>query len=157
MVATPEQADFAILRLETPWVPVETPNPFARGFHHGDLDFKGEQLAEILDLLNKAPTIVVIYLDRPAVIPEIKRGGRRRCWGTTAPATRAMLEVIFGKAPSGGQAALRAALVDGGGAQAEGRRAVRFGESAISVWVWVILLRFQIFQQLCYSLLHTAF
>jgi beta-glucosidase len=25
---------------QTPWVPVETQNPFARGFHHGDLDFK---------------------------------------------------------------------------------------------------------------------
>jgi beta-glucosidase len=40
-------------------------------FHHGDLDFKGKQKEEILRLLNKVPTIVDIYLDRPAVIPEI--------------------------------------------------------------------------------------
>ena len=31
VVATPEEADFAILRLQTPWYPVETKNPFARG------------------------------------------------------------------------------------------------------------------------------
>ena len=41
VVATPEEAEVAILRLMTPWIPVETKNPFARDFHHGDLDFKG--------------------------------------------------------------------------------------------------------------------
>ncbi|MEE4195928.1 MAG: glycoside hydrolase family 3 N-terminal domain-containing protein, partial [Anaerolineae bacterium] len=71
VVATPEDADFALLRLSTPWVPVESANPMARGFHHGDLDFKGEEKAEILSLLQRVPTIVIIELDRPAVIPEI--------------------------------------------------------------------------------------
>jgi len=33
VVTSPELADLAILRLETPWVPVETKNPFANGFH----------------------------------------------------------------------------------------------------------------------------
>ena len=32
VVATPEEADLAILRLETPWVPIETKNPFAACF-----------------------------------------------------------------------------------------------------------------------------
>jgi beta-glucosidase len=71
VVATPEAADLAIMRPETPWVPVETDNPFVRGFHHGDLDFKEPAKSDILTLLHTAPTIVVIYLDRPAVIPEI--------------------------------------------------------------------------------------
>jgi beta-glucosidase len=71
VVNTPTEADFAILRLDTPWVPVETKNPFARGFHHGDLDFKGQVKSEILDLLRMVPAAVVIFLDRPAVIPEI--------------------------------------------------------------------------------------
>ena len=102
LVATPEQADFAILRLEAPWVPLDTPNFFARGFHHGDLDFKGEQLGEILDLMKKAPTIVVIYLDRPAVIPEIKAGAKALL-GEFGASERAMLEVIFGKAPPEGK------------------------------------------------------
>ncbi len=35
VVKKPEQADMAIIRLETPWQPVDTKNPFALGFHHG--------------------------------------------------------------------------------------------------------------------------
>lgn len=64
-------ADFAIIRINTPWYPVETDNPFARGFHHGDLDFKGSEKEDLLNLLEAVPTVVVIYLDRPAVIPDI--------------------------------------------------------------------------------------
>ena len=97
VVATPEQADFAILRLETPWVPVETKNPFARSFHHGDLDFKGETKAEILSLLNAVPTIVILYLDRPAVIPEISRMAKALLAEYGASDT-AVLDVLFGKA-----------------------------------------------------------
>jgi beta-glucosidase len=96
VVATPEEADFAILRLETPWVPVETDNDFARGFHHGDLDFKGEAKAEILRLLERAPTIVVIYLDRPAVIPEISAAAHALL-GEYGASDSSVLEVLFGK------------------------------------------------------------
>jgi beta-glucosidase len=97
VVATPAAADFAILRLETPWVPVETENPFARGFHHGDLDFKEEAKAEILALLQAVPTIVVIYLDRPAVIPEISAMAQALLADYGA-SDAAVLEVLFGKA-----------------------------------------------------------
>jgi beta-glucosidase len=97
VVDRPEQADVAILRLETPWVPVETKNPFARSFHHGDLDFKGEARAEILALLATVPTIVVIYLDRPAVIPEINAAAKA-VLGEYGASDTAVLEVLFGKA-----------------------------------------------------------
>jgi len=97
VVTTPEEADFAILRLETPWVPVETKNPFARGFHHGDLDFKGEAKAEILSLLQTVPTIVILYLDRPAVIPEISELAKALL-GEYGASDEAILEVIFGQA-----------------------------------------------------------
>jgi len=96
VVATPEEADFALLRVETPWVPVETKNPFARGFHHGDLDFKGQAKAEALDLLQRVPTIVVLYLDRPAVIPEINESARALLAEYGANDV-AVLNVIFGK------------------------------------------------------------
>jgi len=96
LVATPEEADFALLRLETPWIPVETKNPFARGFHHGDLDFKGQAKAEILDLLRRVPTIVVLYLDRPAVIPEINESAKALVADYGASDV-AVLDVIFGK------------------------------------------------------------
>jgi beta-glucosidase len=97
VVDTPETADFAILRLQTPWSPVDTQNPFAKMFHHGDLDFKGEGLAEILALLRTVPTIVVIYLDRPAVIPEISQGAKALLADFGASDT-AVLDVIFGRA-----------------------------------------------------------
>ncbi len=97
VVGSPEQADVAILRLETPWYPIETPNLFARGFHHGDLDFKGEAKEEILALLAQVPTIVVLYLDRPAVIPEIAAAaaGLLAEYGAS---DAAVLDVVFGKA-----------------------------------------------------------
>jgi beta-glucosidase len=96
VVETPEEADFAILRLETPWVPVETQNEFARDFHHGDLDFKCEAKAEILALLESRPTIVVIYLDRPAVIPEISAASKALLADYGA-SDESVLNVIFGK------------------------------------------------------------
>jgi beta-glucosidase len=97
VVETPGEADFAILRLETPWVPVDAHNEVARGFHHGDLDFKGEAKAEVLALLESMPTIVVIYLDRPAVIPEISAASKALLADYGA-SDEAVLNVIFGKA-----------------------------------------------------------
>jgi beta-glucosidase len=97
VVATAEEADFAILRLDTPWVPVETKNPFALGFHHGDLDFKGEAKAEILSLLKTVPTIVVLYLDRPAVIPEISAEAKALL-GEYGADDLAVMNIVFGKA-----------------------------------------------------------
>jgi beta-glucosidase len=101
VVDKPEQADIAILRLNTPYVPVESPITMARMFHHGDLDFKGKQKDSILQLLNTVPTIVDIYLDRPAVIPEIsaKAKGLLADFGAS---DAAVLDVIFGKDKPGG-------------------------------------------------------
>jgi beta-glucosidase len=101
VVDQPEKADIAIIRLKTPFVPVNTPIPIAKMFHHGDLDFKGKQKDSILQLLSKVPTIVDIYLDRPAVIPEIsaKARGLLADFGAS---DAAVLDVIFGKDKPGG-------------------------------------------------------
>ena len=102
VVDQPEKADIAILRLKAPFYPVETKIPIAAMFHHGDLDFKGEQKDSILKLLNTVPTIVDIYLDRPAVIPEIsaKAKGLLADFGAS---DAAVLDVIFGKDKPGGR------------------------------------------------------
>jgi beta-glucosidase len=97
VVNTPAEADVAILRLETPWVPVESRNPFARGFHHGDLDFEEPAKSEILELLRTVPTIVVIFLDRPAVIPEINEAAKA-VLAEFGASDAAVLDVIFGNA-----------------------------------------------------------
>ncbi|HVS95856.1 MAG TPA: glycoside hydrolase family 3 N-terminal domain-containing protein [Puia sp.] len=101
VVYDPKKADIAIVRLKTPFYPVESPIMMARMFHHGDLDFKGKQKDSILQLLNTVPTIVDIYLDRPAVIPDIsaKAKGLLADFGAS---DGAVLDVIFGKAKPGG-------------------------------------------------------
>ena len=102
VVESPAQADFAIIRLSTPWIPVETKNPMARSFHHGDLDFKGVRKDSILQLLKTVPTIVDIYLDRPAVIPEISKASKALLANFGANDS-ALLDVIFGKAKPEGR------------------------------------------------------
>jgi beta-glucosidase len=100
VVETPQQADFAILRLRTPY------RPLGKGFleqifHQGDLDFEDEEKARILQVLAAAPTIVDIYLERGAVIPEIAE----HCAGLLASfnvADDAVLDIAFGRFnPSG--------------------------------------------------------
>lgn len=102
VVENPKDADFAVIRINTPWIPVETQNPFAKGFHHGDLDFKSPEKEEILQLLNTVPTVVDIYLDRPAVIPEISAKAKA-LFGNYGASDAALLDVIFGKAKPEGK------------------------------------------------------
>jgi len=102
IVSSPGDADFAIIRLKTPWYPVETDNPFAKGFHHGDLDFKGDEREAILELLRTVPTIVVLYLDRPAVFPGIAEESVAVVADFGA-SDRAVVEVLFGIASPQGR------------------------------------------------------
>nr|WP_190809771.1 glycoside hydrolase family 3 N-terminal domain-containing protein [Flagellimonas sp. S3867] len=102
VVSSPEEADFAILRLNTPWYPVETKNFIAASFHHGDLDFKGEEKKEILNLLKKVPTIVDIYLDRPAVIPEITQSAVAVIADFGA-SDKSVCEILFGNSEPQGK------------------------------------------------------
>jgi beta-glucosidase len=101
VVDTPEAADVALLRLKTPYQPLGD-FFFAQMFHHGDLDLKSPELEEILQLLDTVPTIVDIYLDRPAVIPEIaaRSKGLLADFGAS---DAAVLDVVFGKTAPGGR------------------------------------------------------
>jgi beta-glucosidase len=95
VVETPQEADLAILRLNTPWRPVGS-GFLAKIFHQGDLDFKAEEKARILHVLDTVPTVVDIYLERAAVIPEVAA----RCKALLATFNvqdEAVLDVIFGR------------------------------------------------------------
>lgn len=102
VVRKPSDADIAIIRLSTPWYPVASDIPMAKIFHHGDLDFKGKQKDSILALLKTVPTIVDIYLDRPAVIPDISANAKGLL-GDFGASDAAVLDVIFGKYKPGGR------------------------------------------------------
>jgi beta-glucosidase len=70
-------------------------------FHAGDLDFKGEELTRLVDLVGRVPTIVDIYLDRAAVMPEIAEGAAALLADFGA-SDAVVLEIVFGRAePSG--------------------------------------------------------
>lgn len=102
VVEKPEEADFAIIRLKAPWVPVETQNFIARMFHHGDLDFKEPLKSDVIKVCKTVPTIVEVYLDRPAVFPEINAAAKS-VLADFGASDAAVLDVIFGKAKPEGK------------------------------------------------------
>jgi beta-glucosidase len=70
VVDSPDDADVAVVRLAAPYQQRNGSFPESR-FRAGDLDFKQPERTRILDLLGRVLTIVDIYLERPAVIPEL--------------------------------------------------------------------------------------
>ncbi|MEM7125117.1 MAG: glycoside hydrolase family 3 N-terminal domain-containing protein [Chloroflexota bacterium] len=96
-----DEADVVILRLDTPFQARDTGNFLERMFHAGDLDFKGEEKERILACIAHKPTIVIMHLDRPAVIPEVA-GLCSALLGEFGADDSAVLDVIFGRfSPSG--------------------------------------------------------
>ena len=95
LVTRPESADVAILRLQAPYEPRDTYFLESR-MHQGDLDFKEPEKSRLLDIMTKVPTIVDIYLDRPAVIPEIAENSAALL-GNFGASDAAVLDVIFGR------------------------------------------------------------
>ncbi|MET7642065.1 glycoside hydrolase family 3 N-terminal domain-containing protein [Streptomyces sp. NPDC005426] len=71
-VDSPEHADAAVLRLQAPYEP--RPGGFEAMFHAGSLEFPAPERERILSVCETVPTVVVLYLDRAAVIPEIAAG-----------------------------------------------------------------------------------
>jgi beta-glucosidase len=69
VVDDPAEADLAVLRLDTPFEP--RPGGFEAFFHAGSLEFSPAERDRVLSICAQVPTIVVLFLDRPAVVPEI--------------------------------------------------------------------------------------
>ena len=61
----------------------------------GDLSFKVKEKKEILELLNKVPTIVDINLNRAAVVPEISAASKG-LFASFGSSDVAFLDVVFG-------------------------------------------------------------
>lgn len=62
-------AEVAVIRLTAPYQP--RPGGFEAMFHAGSLAFDDRERDRIVALCRRLPTIVIIHLDRPAVMPEI--------------------------------------------------------------------------------------
>lgn len=95
VVDRPEDADFAIIRVQAPYQ-VHPGHSMSNFFHHDDLDFKGKERAHLLELMNKVPTIFNIYLDRPAVISEVAQEAKALIADFGAE-DKVLLQVVFGQ------------------------------------------------------------
>jgi beta-glucosidase len=94
-------ADVAILRLQAPFEARDDYLETVYRLHTGDLTFPADQTAHTLSVMEQVPTIVDIYLDRPAVIPEIAEHSAALLADFGA-SDEAVLDVIFGRfRPSG--------------------------------------------------------
>jgi beta-glucosidase len=97
----PEEADVAIIRIKAPKEHLKGSGILGNIFSQGSLELKEKEKSEILKTLQKVPTIVDIYLDRPAVIPEIAAASKALLANFGA-CDDALLDIIFGKvSPSG--------------------------------------------------------
>ncbi|MFD1937003.1 glycoside hydrolase family 3 protein [Nonomuraea mangrovi] len=97
---SPGAADLAVLRLDAPYE--RRSGWYESLFRGGRLDFPAERLAEILALLDAVPTVVVIGLDRPAVIPEIAERAAALV-AVYGAGDDAVLDVVFGRATPRGR------------------------------------------------------
>ena len=99
VVATPEEADLAVLRIEAPYE--ERGSMFENFFHAGSLAFLAETIAHVREVAAAVPTVVDVFLDRPAILTPFAEAGVALTanWGAS-PA--ALLDVLSGAARAEG-------------------------------------------------------
>jgi beta-glucosidase len=99
VVDRPEDADVAFIRLRAPYEPRE--GFLQQFFHSGSLAFPDEELQRILSLLDTVPTVVDVFLDRAAVLPELAERSAALL-ASFGAGDAALLDVITGGfAPTG--------------------------------------------------------
>jgi beta-glucosidase len=92
---SPGEADVAIVRRNAPFEP-RTNGMIESLFHAGDLDFKERELYTLLELARTVPMVLVLHLERPAVIPELVEA----CAAVVAvfgADDEAVLDILFGR------------------------------------------------------------
>nr|MDQ5863112.1 glycoside hydrolase family 3 C-terminal domain-containing protein [Actinomycetota bacterium] len=96
VVDTAEEADVAIVRLRTPFE-ARTGNFLEQLFHAGSLKFDAATVSRVSGLAATVPTFVDVYLERPAVVPEIAAAASALT-ANYGSSDRALLSVLFGEA-----------------------------------------------------------
>ncbi|WP_171013256.1 glycoside hydrolase family 3 N-terminal domain-containing protein [Microbacterium sp. 2FI] len=100
VVATPAEADIAVLRLQAPFE--ERASMFENFFHAGSLDFPADVLAHVAEVAAAVPTVVDVLLDRPAILEQIVDAAAAVTanWGVSA---MGLLDVLVGEAAPKGR------------------------------------------------------
>jgi beta-glucosidase len=100
IVDSPAKADAALVRIAAPYEPrARLPEAF---FHQGRLDLPAERRAHLLELMATVPTVVDVFLDRAAVVPELAEHATALLADFGA-ADDAVLDVVFGHAVAEGR------------------------------------------------------
>lgn len=100
VVGSPAEADLAIVRIAAPFEPRAT--VFENFFHAGSLEFTDETIAHIAEVAEAVPTVVDVYLERPAILlPIVERVAAVTAnWGASS---EALLDVLSGAVPARGK------------------------------------------------------
>lgn len=100
IVSAAHEADVALLRLKAPFEP--RPGGFEAFFHAGSLEFSAEEKARQAEIFGSTKAIVDLYLDRPAVVPEIaENAAALLCsYGSNL---NAFLDIVLGSAKPQGK------------------------------------------------------
>lgn len=93
VAATPGEADIALLRVKAPYEP--RPNGFEAYFHAGSLEFPTAELERITSIASALPTVIDIYLERPAVLGGLEETAAAVI-GNYGASDAALLRVLFG-------------------------------------------------------------
>ncbi len=94
-VDDPAAADVAVLRIKAPYEP--RTEGMAALFHHGSLEFAAEEVRRILEVCAAVPTVIDVYLDRPAVLTPLA-GAAAALIANFGVSERALIAVLFGAA-----------------------------------------------------------
>lgn len=104
----PREAAVAVTRTSTPHEPLHPGHFFGRIQHEGKLDFTpGEPETErLLALCRAVPTVIVVHLDRPAVLGELATAAAGLI-GEFGASDAAVLDVLTGQAAATGRLPFR--------------------------------------------------
>jgi beta-glucosidase len=104
LVTDPKQADVAIVRLNAPFERLHPQYVFGQFFHEGSLAFRdGDPDYEAFKAASAAaPTIVTVYLDRPAILTPLKAKARALI-ANFGVSDAALLDVLAGRAKPEGK------------------------------------------------------
>ena len=99
VVSDPKQADVAIMRLSAPFERLHPQYVFGQFFHEGTLAFRdGDPDYEAFKTASAVvPTIVTVYLDRPAILTPLKDQARALI-GNFGVSDAALIDVLTGRA-----------------------------------------------------------
>jgi beta-glucosidase-like glycosyl hydrolase len=92
-VATPEDADVALLRLQAPYEP--RPGGFEAMYTAGSLEYNATEKARQRKIYEAVPTVVDMYLGRPAAVPEVAESAAAFL-GSFGSGPPAFLDVVLG-------------------------------------------------------------